>query len=108
MAMTWEEKIVKAKESAAKKAEKDGLDEAATRALIDEAVSKIVKAKEAEAKEAAKAPAQKKYLVEVTSNQNYCGVGAGGVQFANGYAIIESARMAEWFREHDGYTVTEQ
>ena len=50
----------------------------------------------------------KKYLVEVTANPNYCGIGAGGVQFANGRAVIESARMAAWFREHKGYTVTEQ
>ena len=50
----------------------------------------------------------KKYLVKVTDNPSYCGIGAGGVQFANGLAVIESARMAAWFKEHKGYTVTEQ
>jgi hypothetical protein len=49
-----------------------------------------------------------KYLVKVTDNPNYCGIGAGGVQFANGQAVIESARMAEWFNEHKGYTVEKQ
>lgn len=47
----------------------------------------------------------KRWVVKVTSNPNYCGVGAGGVQFANGQAVIESERMAEWFKEHEGYTV---
>lgn len=50
----------------------------------------------------------KKYLVEVVDNSSFCGIGAGGVQFANGQAVIESARMAAWFREHKGYTVKEQ
>lgn len=50
----------------------------------------------------------KKYLVQVTNNPAYCGIGAGGVQFANGQAVIESVRMVAWFREHKGYTVTEQ
>ena len=36
-----------------------------------------------------------------------CGVGAGGVQFAYGKAQITAGRMVEWFREHEGYTVTE-
>ena len=49
-----------------------------------------------------------KWMVSVDGNPAYCGIGAGGVQFANGNAVIESARMAAWFREHDGYTVTEQ
>lgn len=52
--------------------------------------------------------AAKKYVVKVDSNPNYCGIGAGGVQFANGQAVIESERMAAWFREHNGYTVTDQ
>lgn len=47
----------------------------------------------------------KRWVVKVDSNPNYCGVGAGGVQFANGQAVIESERMAEWFKEHEGYTV---
>ncbi len=50
----------------------------------------------------------KKWLVKVNNSPSYCGIGAGGVQFANGQALIESERMASWFTEHDGYTVTEQ
>lgn len=105
MVMTWEQKIEKAKEGAVKKAEKDNLDEAAAQALIDEAVAKVMKAKEAaEAKNAA----PKRYLVQVEGNPGFCGIGAGGIQFANGQAVVESERMARWFMEHDGYTVTEQ
>lgn len=48
------------------------------------------------------------WMVKVDNNPKYCGIGAGGVQFANGQAVIESERMAAWFREHSGYTVTEQ
>ncbi len=50
----------------------------------------------------------KSWLVKVSNNPDYCGIGAGGVQFANGQAVIESERMAAWFKEHSGYTVTEQ
>lgn len=48
------------------------------------------------------------WTVSVNNNDTYCGIGAGGVQFANGKAEITSKRMADWFMEHDGYTVTEQ
>lgn len=51
---------------------------------------------------------EKGFLIKVAGNKNYCGVGAGGVQFANGEAHITSERMAEWFREHNGYDVTEE
>lgn len=47
-----------------------------------------------------------KYIVEVKNNPNFCGIGAGGVQFANGKATVESERLANWFKEHPGYTVT--
>lgn len=47
-------------------------------------------------------------MIKVTTNPDYCGIGAGGVQFANGEAHITSERMAEWFREHEGYEVTEK
>lgn len=50
----------------------------------------------------------KSYVVNVKDNPAYCGIGAGGVQFANGQAVIDSERMAAWFREHEGYTVTER
>lgn len=47
------------------------------------------------------------YIVRVNNNENFCGIGAGGVQFANGKATVTSERMANWFREHKGYTVEE-
>lgn len=48
-----------------------------------------------------------KYEVSVDNNPNYCGVGAGGAQFAHGKAIIDNERLAQWFEAHKGYTVTE-
>lgn len=51
---------------------------------------------------------ESKWIVSVNGNSSYCGIGAGGVQFANGKAEITSKRMADWFMEHDGYTVTTQ
>lgn len=47
------------------------------------------------------------YKIKVKDNPKFCGVGAGGVQFAYGEAKISGGRMADWFREHDGYEVTE-
>lgn len=49
----------------------------------------------------------KTYIVSVDNNPEYCGVGAGGAQFAHGKATITSDRLANWFKERDGYTVTE-
>mgnify|MGYP002672866939 CR=1 FL=1 len=49
----------------------------------------------------------KQYKIKVITNPDFCGVDAGGVQFAHGEAIIESARMASWFQEHEGYSVEE-
>jgi hypothetical protein len=46
-----------------------------------------------------------KYIVTVKNNPNFCGKGAGGVQFANGKAEINSDRMANWFKTHSGYIV---
>ena len=40
-------------------------------------------------------------------NTEFCGVGAGGVQFAYGKAQITGGHMVDWFREHEGYEVTE-
>lgn len=51
---------------------------------------------------------EKSWIVKITNNPDYCGVGAGGIQFANGQALIRSARMAAWFKEHKGYEVIEQ
>lgn len=47
------------------------------------------------------------YEIKVTSNPNCCGIGAGGVQFAYGKATLPAGRLVDWFREHDGYEVTE-
>lgn len=49
----------------------------------------------------------KEYIVKVKNNEAFCGVGAGGVQFANGEAKVTSERMADWFKEHAGYEVKE-
>ena len=49
----------------------------------------------------------KQYIVTVANNSNFCGIGAGGVQFANGQATVDSERMANWFRKHKGYKVEE-
>lgn len=48
------------------------------------------------------------WLVKVKNNPNFCGIGAGGVQFADGQATVTSKRMAGWFTEHDGYEVIKQ
>lgn len=55
----------------------------------------------------AKTAAEKCWKITVENNSNYCGVDAGGVQFANGTAICHSARIADWFSEHPGYKVEE-
>ena len=47
------------------------------------------------------------YEIKVVTNPNFCGVDAGGVQFSYGKAQIPGGRMVEWFREHDGYEVTD-
>lgn len=48
------------------------------------------------------------YIVKTTNIPDFTGIDAGNVAFANGIAITTDARMAAWFREHDGYEVTEQ
>ena len=53
------------------------------------------------------AKANKTYIVTVKNNPTFCGVGAGGAQFAQGKASVTSERLANWFKEHDGYTVEE-
>ena len=47
------------------------------------------------------------YEITIPNNPNFCGVDAGGVQFAYGKAQIAGGRMVDWFREHEGYEVTE-
>lgn len=50
---------------------------------------------------------EKKYKIKNTANPEFCGIDAGGVQFAHGEAIISNGIMVSWFREHYGYEVTE-
>ena len=51
---------------------------------------------------------EKMYRIRVKDNPNYCGIDAGGVQFAYGQAVITAGRMVDWFTEHgDFYTVEE-
>ena len=57
---------------------------------------------------AGKKKEDKMYKITVKSNPKYCGIDAGGVQFAHGEAIIPDGRMVEWFKEHEeGYHVAE-
>ena len=49
----------------------------------------------------------KKYRIKVVSNPEFCGIDAGGVQFANGEAVIGEGTIVGWFKEHEGYEVTE-
>ena len=44
------------------------------------------------------------FIVE-TPVKNYCGIGAGGVQFAYGKAEVNDGWVLNWYREH-GYKVT--
>jgi hypothetical protein len=51
----------------------------------------------------------KTYIITVKNNPDFCGIGAGGVQFANGTARTTRARLADWFKERpDVYTVEEK
>ena len=59
----------------------------------------------AETKTTAKAET-KVYIVE-TPVKNFCGIGAGGVQFAYGKAEVHEGWVLDWYREH-GYKVTEK
>lgn len=47
----------------------------------------------------------KKYLVEAP-NKDFVGVGAAGVQFAYGKAIVHEGWVLDWYKEH-GYKVSE-
>lgn len=50
---------------------------------------------------------EKEYIISVDDNPNFCGIGAGGTQFALGKARIKNEGLARWFSEHKGYTVKE-
>lgn len=49
---------------------------------------------------------KKKHYEVKTPIEDYCGVGAAGVQFAYGKAEVYDEWVAQWFKEH-GYTVEE-
>ena len=56
---------------------------------------------------AAKKTENKVYTVQVATNPGFCGVDVAGVQFAYGEAQVTDPWIAEWYRTHDGYKVTE-
>ena len=47
----------------------------------------------------------KKYIV-YSPVDNFCGVGAAGVQFAYGKATVNEGWVLEWYKEH-GYKIEE-
>lgn len=49
---------------------------------------------------------KKKHFEVKTPVENYCGIGAAGIQFAYGKAEVYDEWVAQWFKEH-GYTVEE-
>lgn len=46
------------------------------------------------------------YIVE-TPVKDYCGIGAGGIQFAYGKAEIHEGWVLDWYKEH-GYKITKK
>lgn len=54
-----------------------------------------------------KTAATKIYNIEVVSNLNFCGTDVSDVQFSHGKAQVTDPWIAEWYRTHDGYKVTE-
>lgn len=50
--------------------------------------------------------ATKKVTIKIKSNPNYCGIGAGGIHFAYGKAVVEDGPIVNWYREHEGYEVS--
>lgn len=49
----------------------------------------------------------KGYIITVKGKPNYSGIGAGGVQFAYGKATVAGGTIVNWYKEHEGYEVTE-
>ena len=47
------------------------------------------------------------FKITIKGNPDFVGKGAGGVQFANGSAVIPEGRMVKWFKNHEGYEVAE-
>lgn len=72
------------------------------KAAQQQAASKEAEATANATHKAAEAP---KWIVKVDGKPAYCGIGACGLQFANGKAETVDARAAAWYREHAGYTV---
>jgi hypothetical protein len=54
-----------------------------------------------------KATETEKIFIVETPVKGFCGVGAGGVQFAYGKAEVNPGWVLDWYREH-GYKVTEK
>lgn len=104
--VTLEEKIAKDEEQARRNAATEGLDEEATQKAVDQAVAIVKAAYEKSEKEKAAKEKPSAWMITVKNNPKFCGIGAGGIQFANGKARVTSERMAEWFREHEGYEVS--
>lgn len=50
---------------------------------------------------------EKTFVIKIKNNAAYCGIGAGDVQFAYGKAVITDINLANWYRTHEGYEVTE-
>lgn len=50
---------------------------------------------------------KKRFTIKVKDNPNCCEIGAGGVHFAHGQAEMDDCQLLNWFREHEGYEVTE-
>lgn len=55
--------------------------------------------------EAVETTENKRYKVK-SPVKNYCGIGASGVQFAYGEAIVNEGWVLEWYREH-GFEIEE-
>ena len=61
----------------------------------------------AEEKAVTKSVKDEKVFIVETPVKGFCGVGAGGVQFAYGKAEVRPGWVLDWYREH-GYKVTEK
>ena len=58
------------------------------------------------AKKKVEKASDKMFKITVKGNPGFVGKGAGGVQFANGTAVIPEGRMVKWFKSPEGYEVT--
>ena len=67
----------------------------------------MAEAKKIESADKAEKKAEKEVYIVETPVKNFCGVGAGGVQFAYGKAEVNAGWVLDWYKEH-GYKVTEK